>query len=160
MNEPPVLPTLVCNRCGAANPAYAQQCWLCSTSDRSESDPSAKLVPLTDFANDPARLRSQSRTQSICAALLVACVLLTVLIAIGFAVQDQGMLIPLVIAVGPAYMATGVRALHGFATDGQPKASSLLLTFIFSGMFTLLALGLIVIASFVAMFVWCLSQLK
>lgn len=160
MNEPPVMPTLICQRCGATNPPYAKQCWLCSTSDRTESDPAARLVPLTEFTNDPARMRSQSRTQSICAALLVACVVLTALIAIGFAVQDTGMLIPLLIVVGPAYLATGVRALRGFAKDGQPKASSLLLTFIFSGMFTVLALVLLAIASFVAFFVWCLTQLQ
>jgi hypothetical protein len=159
MSEPPLLPTLICQRCGAANPPYAKQCWLCSTSDRSEIVPAARLVPLTEFANDPARLRSQSRTQSICAALLVACVALTVLIVIGFSIQDPGMLIPLIVVVGPAYLATGVRALHGFATDGKPKASSLLLTFLFSGMFTVLAVVLLAIASFVAFFVWCLTQL-
>ncbi len=159
MKEPPLMPTLVCSRCGAANPPYAQRCWLCSTSDRSESVPAARLIPLTEFTGDPARLRSQSRTQTICAALLVACVVLTVLVVIGFAVQDRGMLIPLLVVVGPAYLATGVRALHGYAAHGQPKASSLLLTFIFSGLFTVLALIVLAVVSFIAFFVWCLSQL-
>jgi hypothetical protein len=159
MNEPPLLPTLICQRCGAANPPYAKQCWLCSTSDRSGSVAAARLVPLTELIDDPARLRSQSRTQTICAALLVGCVALTVLIVVGFSIQDPGMLIPLLIVVGPAYLATGVRALHGFARNGKPKASSLLLTFLFSGMFTILAVVLLAIASFVAFFVWCFSQL-
>lgn len=159
MNEPPLMPTLICQRCGAANPPYAEQCWLCSTGERASSVPAARLVPLTELTNDPVRLRAQSRTQNICAALLVACVVLTMLVAIGCLVQDRGMLIPLLIVVGPAYLATGVRALHGFATHGQPKASSLLLTFLFSGMFTLLTLVLLAIASVVAFFVWCFTQL-
>ena len=159
MNEPPLMPPLVCQRCGATNPPYAKVCWLCSTSDRTESATAARLVPLTEFTNDPARLRSQSRTQTICAALLIACVVLTMLVVIGFSIQDPGMLIPLLIVVCPAFLATGVRALHGFATDGKPKASTLLLTFVFSGIFTVFAVVLLAIVSFVAFFVWCLTQL-
>ena len=160
MNEPPRMPALLCTRCSAANPPYATQCWLCSTSDRGQSSTTAQLVPLTDFAKDPAKSRSQSRTQQICAGLLVASLVLTLLIAIGFAVQDRGMLIPLLIVVGPAYLATGLRALHDFSTDRQLKASSLLFTFMFSGLFGVLALALFVIASCVAFFVWCLTLLK
>ena len=160
MNEPPRMPVLLCTRCAAANPSYATQCWLCSSSDRTASDATARLVPLAEFANDPARLRSQTRTQQLCAGLLVASLALTLLVAIGFAVQDRGMLIPLLIVVGPAYLATGVRALHDFATDKQLKASSLLLTFLFSGLFAMLALVLFVVACCVAFFVWCVTQLS
>ena len=160
MNEPPRLPPLLCTRCGAANPPYATQCWLCSASDRGQSDATAQLVPLTEFTNDPSKLRTQSRAQQVCAGLLVASLVLTFLIAIGFAVQDRGMLIPLLIVAGPAYLATGLRALHDFSTDKQIKASSLLLTFLFSGLFGVLALALFVVASCVAFFVWCLSLLR
>jgi hypothetical protein len=160
MNEPPRMPPLLCRRCGAANPPYAKVCWLCSTGDRTESNLASALIPFTEFENDPARMRSLSRTQQFCAGLLVACVVLTLLVVIGFAIQDRGMLIPLLIVVGPAYLATGLRALHDFATDKQLKASSLLLTFLFSGLFGVLALALFIVASCIAFFVWCLSQLS
>jgi hypothetical protein len=160
MIEPPLQPVLLCQRCGATNPTYATQCWLCSTSDRTASAVPARLIPLGEFANDPARLRSLSRTQQICAGLLVASVVLTLLVVIGCAVQDRGMLIPLLIVVGPAYLATGLRALHDYSSDRRFKPSSLLLTFLFSGLFGVLALILFAIVAFVAFFVWCLSELK
>jgi hypothetical protein len=153
------MPPLVCKRCGAANPPYATVCWLCSTGDRAESSSASALVPFTEFANDPIRMRSFSRTQQICAGLLVACVVLTLLVVIGFTIQEPGMLIPLLIVIAPAYLATGLRALHDYSTDKQLKASSLLLTFLFSGLFGVLALALFIVASCVAFFVWCLSQL-
>lgn len=160
MNEPPLQPVLICQRCGAANPTYATRCWLCATSDRSEPDAPPRLIPPSAFVGHPARLRALSRTQQICAGLLVASVVLTLLVVIGCAVQDRGMLIPLVIVVGPAYLATGVRALHDYSSNKQLKPSSLLLTFLFSGLFGVLALVLFAIVTFVAFFVWCLSVLS
>ncbi len=157
MNEPPVMPSLYCSRCGATNPPYAAQCWLC-TNKASNTSP-VVLVPITDNANDPVYQRSQRRTQQVCAVLLAGCILLTVLIGIGFGMQDPGMLIPYAIVVGPAYLATGVRALHGYAVDGKPTATKLLTTFFLSGVFTIGFLMVLAVASFLAFFVWCISQL-
>ena len=140
------------------NPPHATTCWLCGDSDRVAND-SPKLIPAGELAHDPAFKSNQSRTQTLCSALLILCIVLTILIGIGLAVQEPGSLIAYAIFVGPAYLATGVRALHGMATDRQPKASSLLLTFLFSAVFTTMAVVLFVIASVIAFFVWCLSQL-
>lgn len=160
MNEPPLQPALVCQRCGAVNPTYVTRCWLCcSTSDRIESTAPPRLLPLTELQDKPTTLRSLSRTQQICAGLLIASVILTVLVVIGCAIQDRGMLIPLLIVVVPAYLATGLRALHDYSSQQQIKPSSLLITFIFSGFFGVLALVLFAVVTFVAFFVWCLSKL-
>ncbi len=78
---------------------------------------------------------------------------------VGFAMQDPGVLVPYAILVGPAFLATGVRALHGYAADGKPNAAKLLTTFFLSGIFTFLALTVLAVASFLAFFVWCVSQL-
>ena len=160
MNEPPLQPVLICQRCGAANPTYATRCWLCSTTDRTQSAEPSRLIPLPESASDPARLQSLSRTQQICAGLLVATAILTLLIVIGCAIQDRGLLIPLLIVVCPAYLATGLRALHDYSSNKQIKPSSLLLTFLFSGLFGVLALVLFAIITVVAFFVWCLSEFK
>ncbi len=164
MKEPPLQPVLICQRCGAANPTYAAKCWLCSTTestgDFSGPNFAPRLVPLGEYPQDPGQTRSLSRTQQVCAGLLVACVLLTILIVIGCSIQDPGMLVPLLIVVGPAYLATGLRALHDYSSNRQLSPSSLLLTFLFSGLFGVMALVLFAIVTFVAFFVWCLAQLK
>ena len=165
--QPPQLPPLVCSRCGSMNPPYATQCWLCSgaSSAGSTSGSSAGLsgtvaglVPADQYVADPAIARWHARTQTICAALLVVCVVLTVLIAIGIAVDQPGALIAFGIVVGPAYLATGLRALRSMTTHEKMDASKLLITFILSGTFTVLAIFFLVIASFVAFFVWCLYE--
>lgn len=153
--QPPQLPPLVCSRCGSMNPPYATQCWLCSGGDRASSAVAA-LVPADQYVSDPAIARWHARTQTICAALLVVCVVLTVLIAIGIAVDQPGALIAFGIVVGPAYLATGLRALRSMTTNEKMDASKLLFTFILSGTFTVLAIFLLVIACFVCFFVWCL----
>jgi hypothetical protein len=160
MNEPPIMPTLFCQRCGATNPPYAAQCWLCSTGNRSGASAPAQLVSIASITPEQTGLQSNVRTQHICAVLLVACIVLTSLIGVGIAVQDPGMLIPFVIVIAPAFLATGVRALHGIANENGPKASALLLTFLLSGLFTALGLVLLAIALFVAFCIWCFAQLR
>lgn len=141
------------------NPPHATVCWLCVGSDRSSSSELPKLLPTTGLPHNSEIQKNQSRVQTLCAALLVMCIVLTILIGIGLAVQDPGTLIAYAIFVGPAYLATGVRALYGMSREDQPKASTLLLTFLFSGVFTAMAVALFAIASVIAFFVWCLTQL-
>ncbi len=158
-SQPPQLPMLICSRCGTTNPSYATQCWLCST-DRMQSTVGApQLIPVDQYIADPAIARSQKRTQTICATLLAVCVVLTILIGIGIASDEPGGLIAYGIIIGPAYLATGVRALRGVATNETQDASKLLLTFVLSGTFTVMAIFFLAIASFIAFFVWCLTQL-
>ena len=117
------------------NPPHATVCWLCVGSDRSSSSELPKLLPAAGLPHNSEIQKNQSRVQTLCAALLVMCIVLTILIGIGLAVQDPGTLIAYAIFVGPAYLATGVRALYGMSREDQPKASTLLLTFLFSGVF-------------------------
>ena len=159
MKEPPMLPALYCRRCGSMNPPHARQCWLCGPNEPTElAAPSQALMPDAEFFNDPGIPRRQSLAQSISAVLLVVCVVLTILVGVGLAAQDPGALVPYAIVVGPAFFATGVRALHKTSHGEKPSASSLLLTFLMSGVFTFMAVVLLAVASAIAMFVWCVHE--
>ncbi len=159
MNEPPLLPALYCSRCGSMNPPHATACWLCGPNNTSQaSESSAILIPDPQFLNDPGIRRNQSLAQALSAVLLVVCVVLTILVGVGLAAQEPGSLVPYAIFVGPAYLATGVRALYKTSHGERPTAASLLMTFLMSGVFTFMAVILLAVASFVAFFVWCLHE--
>ncbi|MCY2983673.1 MAG: hypothetical protein NTY15_08550 [Planctomycetota bacterium] len=89
--------------------------------------------------------------------LLGICVLLTLLIGIGLAVQDVGMLIPFAILVGPAYLVT---VLRGFVTtrSGNPRPASLLLTFVVSLLVTVSIAILLLLGTIIVLFLVCIGQ--
>lgn len=155
--EPPLMPALVCQRCGATNPPHAVKCWLCER--RGQPNPYAvpTLMPASpaDGSSTPAR----SRVQFVFLCLLIGCIALAVFIGVGIAVQDAGMLVPYLVVITPAFLATGVRAALAVGRNQQPKASTLFFTFLWSGLFTAMALSLIVVASIIALFLWCFQMM-
>jgi hypothetical protein len=94
---------------------------------------------------------------NVSAMLLGICVVLTVLIAIGFAVQDSGLLIPLAIFVGPAYLVTFIRGSTQIGTTGKARAGSLFLTFIVSLAVTALIAIVLAVAASILLFLICIQ---
>ena len=159
MSEPPQLPNTTCPRCGASNPPHATQCWLCVRSGT--TNPYAPQLQSQSTASSPSAgsAFAQDRTQTVFTALLIGSVVLAIMIGIGIGAQEPGMLVPYFIVIGPSFMATGVRAMVSVGQREKPKASTLFLTLIWSGIFTFLALVLLAVAAFVALFVWCIHML-
>jgi hypothetical protein len=158
MSEPPLLPALVCQRCGATNPPQAVKCWLCERRDNPNPFADPLLAPV-DSSTAVVQTGAQSRVQLVFLGLLGLCIAAAVLIGVGIAVQEPGLLIPYAIVIGPAFLATGVRAALMIGRKEQPKPSTLFLTFLWSGVFTALVLVLIVMASVIAFFLWCFHML-
>ena len=154
MTEPPRIPTSVCTRCGAINLPDAKQCWLCSRGG--QNDPYA--APSLSYATTMNAGAAQERSQTIYAALLFAAVGLSVIIGIGLATLDPGFLVAYLVVIAPAFLATGARYLYGVVRHEKTKPSALLTAFV-SGLSFILVLGLLAVASLVALFLWCVWSL-
>jgi len=89
-------------------------------------------------------------------SLFGICVLLTLLIGIGLAVQDTGTLIPFAILVGPAYIATIIRGLVPVRSVTSHPAS-LFLTFFVSLLATVLIATLLLVGAAILLFLVCIG---
>ncbi len=96
--EPPVLSPQICPKCGAANYAHVEVCWLCSASFKQDSgvtNPYAvevgpqRAASLHNAFELPAG-GLQSRTETVFLWLMVAIVVLAILVGIGLGAQDRG----------------------------------------------------------------------
>lgn len=154
MNVPPVLATNVCVHCGALSQTKEGKCWLCYE-NKSEPNPfavSGNLILET----------SHSRTTAwdvVDHVLLGVCVVLTLLIGIGLAVQDQGLLIPFAIFMGPAYAVTIFRGTVSITGKGTPRPASLFVTFVVSLLITFLVSILLIVAAVILLFLICIGAL-
>lgn len=158
MNEPPVVDSRRCPYCDAHNQSRAIRCWMCH--EPLGPNPWAVSTPgQTNFNQLPSR-ESWSTVDYVFAWLLVLSVLLTVLIGIGFAVQDTGMLVPFMLLVGPAYLATGIRAVLPSRNSTSVKPTSLFVWFVVSFSFTCIIAFILVVASIVALFISCLNGMQ
>ena len=155
MNEPPVLPTRTCEHCGTNIPAHAANCWLCSGGNPYAS---SSLTGRSD--TEPRASLSERRVQGVCTALLGVSVVLAVLVGIGFAVQDPGMLVPYAIVIGPPLLATLIRVVIEVGSRKPLKPSSLLLTMYGSFAITVGVIALLFVAALAALFVICTSQFR
>lgn len=157
MNEPPLMPAQICQRCGATNPPHATKCWLCE--QRDVRNPYA--VPMLPMSNAPAEVQTeaQRRVQLVFLCLLIGSAALALLVGVGIGVQDPGLLVPYLIVIAPAFLVTGVRAAIMVGFKQQPKPSTLFLTFLWSGVFTAMVLLLLIVASVIALFLWCVHSL-
>lgn len=100
---------------------------------------------------------SERRVQGICLALLAGLVVLALFIGTGLAVQDQGLLIPFAIVVGPAFLATIIQAAYTYSGNRSVKPSALVLTMIGSVAITVGLLAVLALAAIAALFVMCFS---
>lgn len=153
MNVPPVLVNRFCPSCGAAIQDKSGRCWLCHE-PKSESNPySASTAP----AQEVETPTTWTAWDAVFTVLLGICVVLTVLVGIGFAVQDQGMLIPFAIFVGPPYLVTILRGLHRVGTSKPLKPSGLFLTLMISAVATALIAILLAVGAVIVLFIMCLN---
>ena len=89
--------------------------------------------------------------------LLGICVLLTILIAVGLAVEDRGLLVPFAIFMGPAYVVTMIRGIVPRGTKGSPRPANLFLTFMVSLLATVLISIILTVAAVVLLFLACIG---
>ena len=158
MNVPPIM-SQTCEHCGAEFSTSAKKCWLCYQDRPPNPYAVDAVVPASAVAlpnGKPVTEYVPSAWDSSLMAVLILCMVLTVLIGIGMVVQDRGMIIPFGIFVGPAFAITIIRGLIQSGTRVRP--GSLLLTFFLSLIATLLVLFLLAAALVGMLFLICLSS--
>ena len=156
MSVPPVLATQTCVHCGALSQTKEGKCWLCYE-NKSTPNPFA----FTGNPIEEATPQSSMTTWDVVfSALLGICVLLTVLISIGLAVEDRGLLIPFAIFMGPAYLVTILRGVIPRGAKGSPRPANLLLTFVVSILVTGLIVIILAVAAVVLLFLVCIGAFK
>jgi hypothetical protein len=161
MNIPPVLVHRFCPYCGAELQDKGGGCWLCHES-KSESNPYAVSAAPPSESSTPISESTAPESfgtwDAFFTILLAVCVVLTVLVGIGFAVQDQGMLIPFAIFVGPPYLITILRGLHRIGSSKPLKPASLFLTLMISAVATASVAILLAVGAVIVLFIMCLNE--
>ena len=153
MNIPPVIVTQTCSHCGALSQTKNGKCWLCYES-MATPNPFAVSV---NTVSEPATQSPTTTLDIVFGVLLGICVLLTLLIAIGLAIQDPGTLIPFAIVMGPAYLVTIIRGASPSRKSGNPRPASLFLTFIVSLLVTVLISVVLIVAAAIMFFLACIG---
>ncbi len=105
------------------------------------------------------RFRSCSTFDYVSMAILSLCAILAVLIGIGITLDDQGMLVPFLIVVSPAFLVTLGKGLHSWSQTGRPQPGKMLLTLLTAGVVTISVIALLIVAGIVMLFAICLSQI-
>ena len=152
MNVPPVLATNVCVHCGALSQSKEGKCWLCYE-NKSEPNPFAVSGNLISETSQS----SMTTWDVVFSVLLGICVVLTLLIGIGLAVEDKGLLIPFAIFMGPAYAVTIFRGTVSIASKGTPRPASLFVTFVVPLLVTFLVSILLIVAAEILLFLICIG---
>ena len=153
MKVPPVIATNVCVHCGALSQNKEGKCWLCYE-DKSEPNPFAVSGNL--LASEPPQ-SLMTNWDVVFSVLLGICVFLTLLIGIGLAVEDKGLLVPFAIFMGPAYAVTIFRGTVSFASKPTSRPASLFVTFVVSILVTFLVSILLIVAAMVLLFLICIG---
>ena len=153
MSVPPVLATQACVHCGALSQNNEGKCWLCY---ESKSTPNPFAVT-SNLVTEEALHLPMTTWDIVFGVLLGICVLLTMLIAIGLAVEDRGLLIPFAIFTGPAFAVTFFRGIVPRGAKGSPRPASLFLTFIVSLLATVLISVVLAVAAVIMLFLACVG---
>ena len=164
--EPPQLPPKLCLKCRAANYAHLTKCFLCHA-DLLPSDPNvnpyaaAGQVPvLTPLTSAPRNDLASNRVETMFLWLLVAIVVLSLLVGIGIATQDRGLLTVYLVILVPSLAAAGGRALYSMARGESPKPSKMFSAFITSALITFGIGSLLVVSFIIFVFVSCAQMLN
>lgn len=154
MNAPPVIATHACVHCGALSQSNEGRCWLCYE-DKSSPNPFAVTGA---SLNDDANSAPTNQWESVFSVLLGLCVLMTLLIGIGLAVGDRGLLIPFAIFMAPAYAITITRGMLQ-KNKNNARPSSLFMTFVISLLATVSISMILMVATAILLFLMCLGSL-
>jgi hypothetical protein len=173
--EPPVMSGYPCEKCGARSSSQQGKCWLCQQ-DRTRANPFRADLPAgtmdstvggtvsgtvsgsVDWSQQAANQADRS-WDGLFNVLLGLIVALTVLVGIGFAVQDQGLLIPFAILIGPALLITFIRGFVA-SQSGGVRPGKLLLTLAVSFLVTVIIVILLTVAAAILLFITCLNSLS
>ncbi len=153
MNTPPVLANYSCVHCGAKSQSKEGRCWLCYE-DRSTPNPfgvTGKSIT-EDLPATPA-----SAQDAVFGILLGICVLLTILIGVGLAIENRGLLIPFAIFMSPAYAVTILRGIAQASSNSNPRPASIFFTFVISLIVTILASIVLIVAATIMFFLVCIG---
>jgi dolichol kinase len=138
-----------CEECDATSDAAAPHCWLCGRSLSAKND-----VIVAERGDG----RSETRLEPLFAALTLAAGILSLLLIFGTAPSEPMISAYVAICVGPAFLATTVRAL-GRRALGRPFTwQSTLVTFVLSVTVILAFFGLLLIAAVILLYVVCLRS--
>jgi len=153
MSVPPVLATNVCVHCGALSQTKEGKCWLCY---ENKSEPNPFAVSGNPVTSESPQ--SQMTTWDVVFSVLLGlCAFLSLLIGIGLAVEDKGLLIPFAIFIGPAYAVTIFRGTVSIPSKGTPRPASLFVTFVVSLLVTFLVSILLIVAAVILLFLICIG---
>ena len=137
---------VICPQCRADNPAH--NCWLCHAPLAGAAE-----VVTAELVNAPHRI---PLSEMFFLALTVLCLFALVLVGIGIAEQDPGMLVGYFILLAPALIATLAKTLSAKAHGKPVTASQVFLTFLLSASITVAVVVVLMAAAIVALFAYCL----
>ncbi len=156
-----------CLACGAECDPRTPTCWLCYsklgelgenpyTSGLGTSAPGS---PVQDQAisksSDPEVGQPYSTVDYCFLFLLLGCVVLTLLIAVGIAADNPSGLAGFAILVSPAYAITAIRALGTAASGRKPRPAQMFSTLLLSFVGTIAVMVLLAAASVILMVAVC-----
>jgi hypothetical protein len=143
------LNNLRCSECGAANREGTTKCWLCGAATLADDIPYAELVP------EPARLSGQQFTLS---GLFILITLVAVVS--GVWVQEPGAGFSLAVIGVPALLATLIRTARKRQRGETVTRADQFVTLLLSAAATFGILMMLMVAAFVAFFVYCLFEMS
>ena len=146
MKQPPIH-FRRCPECDANNDAVAAHCWLCGRPLTAKDEVIlAELVPA----------RAEKGLELLLAVLTIAAAALSLLLIVGAAQIEPAIAMYAAIGVGPAFLATAIRAA-GRRALGKPFTwQNTLVTFFVSITVVLSIFGLLVTAFAILLFIVCL----
>ncbi len=156
MSEPPVIGGLRCIHCGAAMPSLEKACWLCGA--KPSVNPYEASRP-ENYWTETSPLRF-TVVDYLFTLLLIGSALLTILIVIGMSINDRGMIIPFLVVVSPAFIATAVKGLAQWRHTGRADPGKLVVTMLVTGLATAGLIGVLALAGIALLFAICISQLS
>ena len=148
MSAPPITGVRLCPECRAENSPGAKACWLCHAPLSANTE-----VVMAELVREPG---PSPLTEKFFLALTLACLILLVLVGIGLAQDDPGLLIPYLIAITPAILATVSHSLVKASRGERVTAMQVFLTFLISASVTVLIVVVTFVAAVVALFVYCI----
>ncbi len=147
----PTEAVLTCPQCGADSVPFAKHCWMCGADLQNAPK---RNIPIAGQAK-PTWAAGES-TALIVVAILCAVVLL---VGLGIAANEPGLVIPYAIFAGPALLATLIRATRK-RVQGKPMGiAESIGTFLVSGMIVFGILVLLVIALIIGLIAYCFAEL-
>ncbi|MEI8212130.1 MAG: hypothetical protein WCI02_08270 [Planctomycetota bacterium] len=166
-----VIAQCICPKCQATMKPTDKRCWLCSANNESPNafGESASVIPDPSFGEIPTSsvvarsfppIESRySRWDTIAWCILGLCAVMSVLIAIGIAVDSPGGLIPFAIVLVPSIIVTLLRGFADRGPQGELKPQKILVTLLISWVITMGAVFMLSVAAVVLMFLVCLTQI-